>query len=51
VDNHSALTRFVEASLTHDVRDRIGAVEAPALILHAGKDALPPSATRASSRR
>ena len=40
VDNYSALARFVEASLSHDVRDRIGAVQAPALILHAGKDAV-----------
>jgi len=38
VGRYEAHARFVEASLSHDVRDRIGAVTAPALVLHAGKD-------------
>lgn len=38
VGRFQAHANFVEASLTHDVRDRIGAVTAPALVLHAGKD-------------
>jgi pimeloyl-ACP methyl ester carboxylesterase len=38
VDRYEAHARFVEASLTHDVRDRIASVTAPAIVLHAGKD-------------
>lgn len=33
-----AHSRLVEACITHDARERIGAVSAPALVLHAGKD-------------
>lgn len=40
VDNYVALERFVEASLSHDVRGRMGDVTAPALILHAGRDSV-----------
>jgi len=36
--NYETHARLVEACLNHDVRDQLGSIEAPTLIIHAGKD-------------
>ena len=37
-DNYTTHARLVEACLNHDVRDQLGKIKAPTLIIHAGKD-------------
>jgi 3-oxoadipate enol-lactonase len=40
--NLSAHERFTDANLTHDVRDRLSRIAAPALVFHQGRDRITP---------